>query len=123
MFSASIYKVISHQSRSHLHGRFFINAASNDSVTFMDDPFLLLNDRFPQFVFSTSARDLGVILDNSLTFSEHISNLTSSSYYQLWRFTTIHKSVSTSTMTIIAHAFICSRIDYCSSLLLCLPKV
>src|SRR6218665_1446313 len=31
--------------------------------------------------FSSSVRDLGVTLDSSLTFAEHISNLTRSFYY------------------------------------------
>src|SRR6218665_2048233 len=87
--------------------------------------FLLFNDRFPQFVFSTSVRDPGVILDITvLTFSEHISNQTRSSYYQLRPLRTIRKSVSTPTMTtIIVHAFVSSRIDYCNSLHIGLPKV
>jgi len=85
--------------------------------------FLLLSERFPQFTFSTSVRDLGVTLDSSLTFSKHITNLTRSSYFQLRRLRAIRKSVSLSTMTSIVHAFVCSRIDYCNSLLIGLPKV
>ena len=44
---------------------------------------LLLAENFPQFTFSTSVRDLGVTLDSTLTFSEHITQLTRSSYFQL----------------------------------------
>ena len=83
----------------------------------------LISDNFPQFVFSTSVRDLGFILDNSFTFSENISSLTRSSYYQLRSLRGIRKSVSTTTMTAIVHEFVCSRIDYCLSLLIGLPKV
>src|SRR6218665_2599292 len=33
------------------------------------------------------------------------------------------ESVSSHVSTSIVHAFVCSRIDYCNSLLICLPKV
>ena len=36
----------------------------------------LLSDKFPSFVFSSSVRDLGVILDSTLSFTKHISKLT-----------------------------------------------
>ena len=67
--------------------------------------------------------DLGVTVDSSLTFTEHISNLTRSSYFQLRRLRANRRSVSSSTFTSIVYAFVCSRIDYCNSLLVGLPKV
>ena len=86
--------------------------------------FLLLAEKFPSLLnSSTSVRDLGVTLDSSLTFSEHISNLTRSSYFKLRRLRAIRSSVSSSTLTSIVHAFVSSRIDYCNSLLIGLPKV
>jgi hypothetical protein len=85
--------------------------------------YTLLSEKFPHFTFSSSVRDLGVTLDCSLTFTEHISNLTRSSYFQLRRLRAIRRSVSSSTFTSIVHAFVCSRIDYCNSLLVGLPMV
>src|SRR6218665_2238412 len=82
----------------------------------------LLSDRFPHFTFHTTVRDLGVTLDSALTFSQHISNLTRSSYFQLRRLRTIRKAVSVPIFTSIVHAFIYPRIDYCNSLLIGLPK-
>src|ERR1043165_6212362 len=84
---------------------------------------LLLAGNFHQFTFSTSVRDLGVTLDSSLTFSEHITQLTRSSYFPLRRITVIRRSVSSSTLTLIVHAFVCSTIEYCNSILIGLPKV
>src|SRR6218665_1134052 len=52
----------------------------------------------------------------------HISNLTRFSYFQLRRLRTIRKAVSVSIFTSIVHAFVCSRIDYCNSVLIGLPK-
>src|SRR6218665_3517908 len=74
-----------------------------------------------EFNFLT-ATNLGVTLDSALTFSQHISNLNRSSYFQLRRLRTIRKAVSVPIFTSNVHAFVCSRIDYCNSLLIGLPK-
>jgi len=66
---------------------------------------------------------LGVTLETSLTFAEHISNLTCSFYFHLRRLRDIRRSVSSSIFATLIHAFICSRIDYCNSLLIGLPKI
>src|SRR5688572_25310415 len=84
--------------------------------------FHLLTEKFPAYTYSSSVRDLGVTLDSSLTFTEHISNLTRSCFFQLRRLRAIRRSVSPSVFTTIVHAFICSRLDYCNSLLMGLPK-
>src|SRR6218665_2627875 len=44
-----------------------------------------LTNRFPSFTYCFSVRDLGVVLDSSLTFSDHILNLTRSCYFHLRR--------------------------------------
>jgi len=82
----------------------------------------LLSDRLPHCTFHTTVRDLGVTFDSALTFSQHISNLTRSSYFQLRRLRTIRKAVSVPIFTSIVHVFVCSRIDYCNSLMIGLPK-
>src|SRR6218665_3892050 len=56
--------------------------------------FALLAAQFPQFTFLTSVRDLGVTLDNILSFSAHISNLSRSSFYHLRRLHAVRRSVS-----------------------------
>src|SRR6218665_3516320 len=76
---------------------------------------------FPHFTLHTTVRDLGVTLDSALTFSLHISHLIRSSYFQLRRLRTIRKAVSVTIFTSIVHAFVCSMIDYCNSLLIGLP--
>src|SRR6218665_1639168 len=65
---------------------------------------------------------VSLCMDSALTFSQHISNLTRSSYFQLRSLRTIRKAVSVPIFTSIVHAFVCSRIDYCNSLLIGLPK-
>ena len=45
--------------------------------------YCILAEKFPSYAFSTSVRDLGVTLDCSLSFTDHISNLTRFCYYHL----------------------------------------
>ena len=83
-----------------------------------------LSHEFPTFVFSTSIRDLGVILDQELSFAEHISSLTRSCFYQLRQLRVVSRSLSSSSTATLVNAFILNRLDYfCSSLCLGLPYV
>ena len=66
--------------------------------------FVLLSEKFPLFSFSSSVRDLGATLDSSLTFSDHISCPTRSSYFHLRRLRAIRRSVSPSIFTTLVHA-------------------
>src|SRR6218665_3941980 len=75
------------------------------------------------FVFSTSVRDLGIILDQELSFAEHISSLVRSCFYQLGQLRVVSRCLSSSSTATLVHAFILNRLDYCSSLCLGLPYV
>lgn len=69
----------------------------------------------PALVESTSARDLGVILDEQLTFKQHVSKLSQSCYFQLRRLRSIRRSLSPALLNTLVHAFVCSRLDFCNS--------
>ena len=77
---------------------------------------------FPQVPFSTSVQDLGVILDQELSFSKHISMLSRACYYQLRQLRVVARSLSFSAASTLVHAFVCSRLDYCSSLYTGFPQ-
>src|SRR6218665_2251854 len=99
----------------------FIWFSTPQQLSKLDLP--LLTERFPSFTFHSSVRNLGVVLDSTLTFSEYVANLTRSSYFHLRRLRAIRRSVSSHVFTSIVHAFVCSRIDYCNSNLVGFPKV
>src|ERR1043165_477372 len=99
---------------NHLHSwmssnRLSLNASKTQFIWFGTPQqlrkldFVLLSEKFPLFTFSSSVRDLGVTLDSSLTFTEHISNLTRSSYFHLRRLRVIRRSVSSSILTTLVH--------------------
>ena len=82
-----------------------------------------LSAEFPTFAFSTSVRNLGVILDQDLSFTKHITALTRSCYYHLRQLRVVTRSLSSSSASTLVHAFILNRLDYCSSLYCGLPQI
>ena len=115
---ASIHRIPCNLEPNHAS---ILLAINGNTMLKLDLP--LLTDKFPSFTYSSSVRDLGVTLDSSLTFTEHISNLTRSCFFHLRRLRAIRRSVAPTVFTTIVHAFICSRVDYCNSLLMGLPKL
>ena len=71
---------------------------------------------FPHFVFSSVVRDLGVTLDQELTFAPHIHSLSRACYYQLRQLRTIARSLSSTASATLVHSFVTIRLDYCCSL-------
>jgi len=82
-----------------------------------------LSAEFPTFLFCTSVRDLGVILDEELSFAEHITARTRFCYYHLRQLRVISRSLSSSSASTLVHAFIANRLNYCSSLYCGFPQV
>src|SRR6218665_2290426 len=60
---------------------------------------------FPSFVFSTSVQDLGVILDQELSFVEHITPLIRACFYYLHQLQVVSCSHSSSSTATLVHAF------------------
>ena len=81
-----------------------------------------LSTQFPLFTFCTSVRDLGVILDQELTFTQHVNSVSRSCFYQLRQLRVISRTLTPSAAATLVHAFVASRLDYCSSLYVGLPQ-
>ena len=62
-------------------------------------------------------KDLGVILDSSLSMDQHIMNVCKVSYFHLQNIRYLKPVLSLDALLKVTHAFICSRLDYCNSLL------
>ena len=71
---------------------------------------------------SNSVRNLGVIFDSHLTFHNHISNICSSSFYQIRHLRQIRSSLDTNSSIILANSLVSSKLDYCNSLFYGLPS-
>ncbi len=66
----------------------------------------------------SSVRDLGVILDDTLSMDKQITNLTKTCFSKLKNLWRIRRYVSFETAKSLVHAHVISRLDYCNSLLL-----
>ena len=69
-----------------------------------------------------SARNLGVIFDNNLTISDHLSAVSKSCLYHIRDLRRIRSTIDRTTACTIATSLVHSKLDYCNSLLLNLPS-
>ncbi len=67
-------------------------------------------------------KNLGVILETELSFSNHDKAVTKSAYYHLKNIARTRCFVSSQDLEKLIHAFITSKVDYCNGLLIGLPK-
>ena len=72
--------------------------------------------------FVPMLRDLGVTLDSSLSFSQHVMNTCRSAVLELRRIGLIHKYLTMDATKTIVCSLVYSRLDYCNSILSESPK-
>ena len=68
-------------------------------------------------IFQSSVNDLGAMIDGPLTMRDHVQKICHTSSYQLRQLRVIRGSLSIDACTMLVHAFVSSRLDYCNSLL------
>ena len=66
---------------------------------------------------SNTVKNLGVIIDDSLSFNDHVNSVYRSSHFHLRAFRHIRKIVSEDTAKTVGCAMVHCRLDYCNSLL------
>ena len=66
---------------------------------------------------STTVRNLGVVLDHTLSFQTQISSICRACYLELRRISSVRHLLSEEATKTLVSAFILSRLDYCNSLL------
>ena len=71
---------------------------------------------------SETARNLGVIFDQEMSFRHHITRVQQNIRYQLRNLSFIRKSLSKGAAEILIHALISSRLDFSNSVLSKLPQ-
>ena len=67
--------------------------------------------------FSAAVKNLVVICDNTLSLKNHITQLCKASQFQLCNLYRIRDYFDRTSLEILLHAFVTSRLDYCNALL------
>lgn len=70
---------------------------------------------------TNSARNLGVMIDDQLTFKVHVASIARSCRYALYNIRRIRPYLTQQATQLLVQALVISRIDYCNSLLAGLP--
>ena len=70
-----------------------------------------------------SAKNLGVVLDSSLSFRSHIDSIVKTCNFHIRNLYMIKDFVNRKDLVILVHSLIVSKVDYCSSLFIRLPNV
>uniref|UniRef100_A0A8C1LIJ4 Reverse transcriptase domain-containing protein n=1 Tax=Cyprinus carpio TaxID=7962 RepID=A0A8C1LIJ4_CYPCA len=70
---------------------------------------------------TTTARNLGVMIDDQLTFSDHIAKTVRSCRFALFNIKKIRPFLSEHAAQLLVQALVLSRLDYCNALLAGLP--
>ena len=70
-----------------------------------------------------SAKNLGVVLDSSLSFRSHIDSIVKTCNFHILNLYMIKKFVNRKNLVTLVHSLIVSEVDYCNSLFIGLPNV
>ena len=71
-----------------------------------------------QIPFKQSVKNFGFALDCLLTMNAHVSNIARTCYFELRRLASIRRFLTSNATATLVSAFVLSRIDCCSSLLI-----
>ena len=71
---------------------------------------------------ATTVRNLGVVVDQKLSFQSHVNKTVSSCFYQLRRLKSSVKALPFETAKTLVNSFVISRINYCNSILAGAPQ-
>lgn len=73
--------------------------------------------------YSGSARNLGVIFDQTLSMKDHVASVCKRAYYQLHLIHRVRKSITEEAARTLVQSNVTSLLDYCNALLAGLPAV
>ena len=85
--------------------------------------FGVMNFGDTQLVPCESAKNLGVVLDSSLSFRSHVDSIVKTCYFHIRNPYMIKDFVNRKNLVTLVHSLIVSKVDYCNSLVIGLPNV
>ena len=76
-----------------------------------------------QLVPCESAKNLGVVLDSSMSFRSHIDSIVKTCNFHIRNLYMVKDFVNRKNLVTLVHSLIISKVDYCNSLFIGLPNV
>jgi hypothetical protein len=98
----------------------FLVIGTPQQLSKLNNPVLLF-DAITTISPVTSARNLGILFDNHLSFDKQITALSKSCFYHIRDLRRIRDTLDFSTSCIVATSLVHSKLDYCNSLYYNLP--
>ncbi len=71
---------------------------------------------------SSSVKNLGVIFDQYMTLEPHIDRVVRECFFHLYQISSARRNLTFDSAKILVQAYVISRLDYCNSLFIGLPK-
>ena len=104
-----------------------VNGSKTEAILFFpkkNSPLIDAKIKFSSKVLdlSTEIKSLGVKMDSLLTMEKHINYVTSSAYYHIKRISKARQFLDLNSTKSLVQNLVISRLDYCNSLLINLPK-
>lgn len=96
-----------------------IHGSSRNNPT---DSFGTLNFGDSEVVLSDQVKNIGVVFDPALRFDKHINIIVRDCNFHLRNLSLIKRFLDKKSLSTLIHSLISSRVDYCNSLFLSLPK-
>ena len=92
----------------------FVIVASSGSVDKVSIDTITIGD--------SSARNIGVIFDNTLCLNEHITKVCQTCHYRLKNIRRLRRCLSLTATQLLVQALVLPRLDYCNALYVGLPQ-
>ena len=70
---------------------------------------------------TASARNIGAVFDDTMSFEEHVNELCRAAFYHIRNISRIRPCLSIDSTKTLVHALVTSRLDHCNSFLYGLP--
>ena len=112
--------MLSHQLKMNDDKTEFLVISSKTIARGIVSPSLHIGDH--QVVATSTARNIGVIMDYKASMEAHVLAVCKSSFIHIRNLSRIRKFVDSSSLECLVHAFITTKLDYCNSLLCGAPS-
>ena len=112
--------MLSHQLKMNDDKTEFLVISSKSIARGIVSPSLHIGDH--QVVATSTARNIGVMMDSKASMEAHVLSVCKSSFIHIRNLSRIKKFVDSSSLECLVHACITTKLDYCNSLLCGAPS-